>query len=101
MSYYQKHIFFCTNQRQSGKRCCGEGGEAERLRQYAKHRLKALGLHGAHRVRVNACGCLDRCEEGPMLVIYPEGIWCSYRTYKDIDDILERYILNPERNNEK
>lgn len=93
MSYYEKHIFFCTNQRQSGKRCCAEGGEAERLRQYAKHRLKALGLHGPGQVRVNACGCLDRCEEGPILVIYPEGVWYSYKTHTDIDEIIERHIM--------
>lgn len=97
MSYYEKHVFFCTNQRESGKRCCGQGGEAERLRKYAKNRLKALGIHGAGQIRVNACGCLDRCEEGPILVIYPEGTWCSYKTTQDIDEIIECYILIPQK----
>ena len=92
MSYYQTHLFFCTNQRQSGERCCGQV-ESEKLRQYAKKKLKALGRHGAGQIRVNASGCLDRCEQGPVMVVYPEGTWYSYKTYNDIDEIIETHLL--------
>lgn len=96
MAYYQSHLFFCTNQRQSGKRCCAEGN-AEELRQYAKKRLKQLGVHGPSQARANACGCLDRCNEGPVLVIYPEGIWYSYKTHQDIDEIIEKHVIGGEK----
>lgn len=96
MPYYSQHLFFCTNQRSSGKRCCAEGG-AEALREYAKKKLKKLGIHGPSQTRANACGCLDRCEEGPVLVIYPEGTWYSYKTYNDIDEIIEKHVLKGEK----
>jgi (2Fe-2S) ferredoxin len=96
MAYYTHHLFFCTNQRQSGKRCCAQG-EAEALRQYAKKKLKQLGLHGPSQARANACGCLDRCDEGPVLVIYPEGTWYSYKTYTDIDEIIEKHVIGGQK----
>ncbi|HRE32497.1 MAG TPA: (2Fe-2S) ferredoxin domain-containing protein [Candidatus Berkiella sp.] len=91
--YYQNHVFFCTNLRSSGKQCCATAG-AEELREYAKKKLKKLGLHGAGRFRVCTSGCLGRCEEGPLLVIYPDGVWYSYKTYQDIDEIIEKHLLN-------
>jgi (2Fe-2S) ferredoxin len=59
-----------------------------------KVRLKELGLQ---RVRVNLAGCLDRCELGPSLVIYPEGIWYRIESTADVDRILERHLLEGER----
>jgi len=88
MSYYRQHLFFCTNRRQNG-RCCAEGN-AEDYRNYAKQKLKREGIHGPGLCRVSASGCLGRCEEGPILVVYPEGTWHSYKTYKDIDEILNK-----------
>ena len=96
MGYYQQHLFFCTNNRASGKRCCAQSG-AEDIREYAKKALKRLGHHGAGLIRANSSGCLGRCEEGPVLVIYPEGVWYSYKTYNDIDEIIERHLLKGER----
>jgi (2Fe-2S) ferredoxin len=96
MSFYRQHLFFCTNQRASGKRCCAQG-DSEVIRQYAKKKLKALGIHCKGEVRANASGCLDRCELGPVLVIYPEGTWYSYKDYKDIDEIIERHVIGGER----
>lgn len=71
-------------------------GDAEKLRDYAKQKLKKLGLNGAGQHRINTSGCLGRCEEGPLLVIYPEGVWYSYKTYNDIDEIIEKHLLNGE-----
>lgn len=92
MSYFQKHVFFCTNQREDGQSCnnCG----AQKLRDYAKHRCKELGIHGAGQVRINSAGCLDRCAEGPVLVIYPEETWYSYVDQEDIDEIINEHLLN-------
>lgn len=92
MNYYQRHVFFCTNQRTDGKASCGDHGSAE-LRAYAKERTKALGMAGAGQVRVNIAGCMGRCEEGPVLVVYPEGVWYTYEDKADIDEIIEEHLV--------
>lgn len=89
--FYKFHIFCCTNARPEGHKrgscaCLG----AVPLRNYLKARLKELGVDGG---RVNAAGCLDRCELGPVMVIYPEGIWYNYKSFSDIDKIIEQHIL--------
>ncbi len=93
MSYYRYQLFFCNNLRASGKRCCAVGG-ADELRDYAKKRLKQLGIHQKGQCRANTCSCLDRCDEGPVLVIYPEGVWYHYENKLDIDEIIEEHIIN-------
>lgn len=64
------------------------------MRDYAKSRIKTLGLSGRGKIRVNTAGCLDRCGEGPIIVIYPEGVWYTYKTKADIDEILEEHVLH-------
>ena len=93
--YYQRHIFFCTNQRYDGRACCQEHN-AEAMRLVAKARVKALGLTGPGGVRVNKSGCLDRCELGPVAVVYPEGVWYSYETAADVEEIVDRHLVNGE-----
>lgn len=98
MDYYRHHVFFCTNQREpdaSGvvRPCCA-AKNASSLRDYAKKKVKALGLSGAGQVRVNNAGCLDRCEEGPCVVVYPEGIWYTYIDEHDVDEIVESHLKN-------
>jgi (2Fe-2S) ferredoxin len=93
MSYYQYHAFLCTNKREDGRRSCGNSGSAE-LRAYAKARIKELGLSGEGKVRVNTAGCLDRCHLGPVMVIYPEEVWYSYRSEQDVDEIIEQHFVN-------
>lgn len=97
MTYYQHHLFFCTNQRPDGaeRPSCASCGAAE-LRAYVKQRLKALGLTGQGKARVNLAGCLDRCEEGPVLVVYPEGVWYTYVDEADLDEIIEKHVLGGE-----
>jgi (2Fe-2S) ferredoxin len=89
--FYRAHVFVCTNVRPPGHKrgCCAEKG-AERLRNYMKVRAKELGLADT---RINLAGCLDRCELGPCLVVYPDGIWYQYRNEADIDEILERHLV--------
>jgi (2Fe-2S) ferredoxin len=91
MSYYRHHVFFCCNQREAGKACCNNHG-AQDIRDYAKQRVKELGLAGPGRVRVNQAGCLDRCEEGPVIVVYPEEVWYTYVDRQDVDEIIEEHL---------
>jgi (2Fe-2S) ferredoxin len=93
MSYYRRHIFFCTNQRDDGSPCC-QNHDAKAMRNYAKQRVKQLGIAGPGGVRVNTSGCLDRCSEGPIAVVYPEAVWYSYDDLEDIDEIVEEHLLN-------
>jgi len=97
MSYYKHHVFFCCNQREPGaaRGCCNDKG-ATRLRDYAKQRVKELGLAGEGKVRINQAGCLDRCELGPCAVIYPEGVWYTYVDEEDLDEIIERHLVGGE-----
>ena len=90
-SYYRHHIFFCINQRDGGRACCADCG-SEALASYAKERVKSLGLSGPGQVRVNRAGCLDRCSEGPVAVVYPEGTWYRFVDREDIDEIVESHL---------
>lgn len=93
MSYYERHVFFCCNQRDAaeGRPCCnGKGASA--MRDYAKQRVRELGMDGEGKTRVNQAGCLDRCEEGPCVVVYPEAVWYTYVDRSDIDEIIEEHL---------
>jgi (2Fe-2S) ferredoxin len=93
MSHYQRHVFFCLNERENGAACCGAHHAAD-MQAHAKARIKALGLNGAGKVRINKAGCLDRCDEGPCLVVYPEGTWYTYVDRDDIDEIVDSHLVN-------
>lgn len=94
MSHYRKHLFFCTNQRDAGaaRPSCAQCGSAE-MRAWMKSRVKDLGLAGPGDVRVNTAGCLDRCELGPVLVVYPEGTWYTYIDEQDLEEILQSDVI--------
>ena len=68
--------------------CCAEKN-AEELRDYMKARVKELGIA---KTRVNNAGCLDRCELGPTMVIYPQGVWYSCKTKADIDEVIAEHL---------
>ncbi len=93
--YYQCHVFCCTNERPEGhpRGCCAKG-ESVKLRTYLKNKAQQVGVKD---IRVNASGCLDRCEMGPVMVIYPEGIWYRYDSRADLDEILDTHILKGGR----
>ncbi len=92
MPYFEKHVFFCLNDRGEGQSCCNNFG-ATNLQKYAKDRLKRIKSSTKDRIRINRAGCLSRCDEGPVLVIYPEGVWYQYIDQTDIDEIIESHIL--------
>lgn len=93
--FFAAHLFVCCNRRPDGhaRGSCAAGG-SEKLRDYMKARAKELGIVG---IRVNSAGCLDRCELGPCLVIYPEGVWYGIKTVDDIDRILQEHVIGNGR----
>ena len=92
MGYYQYHVFFCTNQREGGAKCCNDCG-AQALRDYAKQRIKSLKLAGRNKIRINNAGCLDRCEEGPSVVVYPDGKWFKIETEEQVVEFIRETLI--------
>jgi (2Fe-2S) ferredoxin len=93
MSYYERHIFFCLNQRDSGEDACMNHA-AQAGFEHCKKRVKAEKLNGPGAVRVNKAGCLDRCAGGPVAVVYPEAVWYTYVDTADIDEIVDSHLKN-------
>jgi (2Fe-2S) ferredoxin len=93
--YFDFHVFVCVNRRPDGhaKGSCAERG-SERLRDYMKARAKELGVQ---RVRINGSACLDRCELGPVIVVYPEGIWYRIQNESDVDEVLQKHLAGRGR----
>ena len=93
--FYRQHVFFCVNEREEGHpRGCCKAKESVVLREYMKAKAKEMKLKG---VRINASGCLDRCELGPSVVVYPEGVWYTYASEADVDEIIETHLLGGGR----
>ncbi len=94
--HFDAHLFVCCNRRPDGhaRGSCAAAG-SEKLRDYMKARVKELGLNA--RIRVNSAGCLDRCELGPCLVIYPEGVWYQVRSPADVDEVLRCHLVEGGR----
>lgn len=91
MSRYRYHIFSCINKRSADdpKGSCSAKG-SERLQELFKSEVKRRGLQAE--VRANKAGCLDACEHGPVVVIYPEGVWYRIRTEQDVLDVMNHHI---------
>jgi (2Fe-2S) ferredoxin len=92
MPKFEKHIFICGNLRPPGhpRGCCDPEQKAE-LQKTFKQKLAERGLKG--KVRANQSGCLDQCEHGPNLVVYPEGVFYGRVTLADVDEIIESHII--------
>lgn len=92
MSRFERHIFICTNVRPADnpKGCCASKG-AEAIAAKFKEELHRRGLKG--RVRANKAGCLDQCELGPSIVVYPEGVWYGGVTLDDVNEIIESHVI--------
>jgi (2Fe-2S) ferredoxin len=95
MSRFQRHLFICTNERPPGhpKGCCLEKGSAD-VRALFKAELEKRGLSTI--VRANIAGCLDACEFGVSMVIYPDGIWYGGVKTEDVIEIVERTLVRGE-----
>ncbi len=91
MSYYQRHVFFCLNERDDGSACCANHNAAE-MQKHAKSRIKELDLNGEGKIRINKSGCLDRCAGGPVVVVYPDETWYTYVDQHDLDEIVDVHL---------
>lgn len=92
---YDPHIFFCLEENETapGRVCCGAKGAGDlfaHMRMFAKQ-------NGVTGIRVNRASCLDRCELGPIMVVYPEGIWYAVRTKEDVEEIVRTHIIEGRR----
>ncbi len=92
-TYYERHIFFCLNERKNGEACCARQ-QAQEGFDRCKSQVKMANLAGPGQVRVNKAGCLDRCAAGPVAVVYPEAVWYTYVDNDDIDEIVESHLKN-------
>jgi len=92
MPKFERHIFICGNVRPPGhpRGCCDPTGQAE-LEKMFKKKLAERGLKG--KVRANHAGCLDQCEHGPNLVVYPEAVWYGRVSLADVDEIVDSHIV--------
>lgn len=88
---YEQHVFLCQNVRPEDhpRGCCSARGSVELLK-YMTSQARKLGIKNA---RINPSGCLERCEMGPAMVIYPEGAWYTFQTKEDIDEILQSHLI--------
>ena len=91
--YFKHHVFFCLNQRDNGQACCATH-DADAAFNHCRVKVKDLGLTGQGQVRVNRAGCLDRCAEGPVMVVYPAGVWYTFVDHTDIDEIIQEHLIN-------
>ncbi len=89
---FKYHVFFCSNVRDNGEKCCGQFCSDE-MRDYAKKQCKNLNLN---EVRINKAGCLGRCELGPIMVVYPQNVWYTFLDKQDIDEIIENHLSKNE-----
>ncbi|MBI2435330.1 MAG: (2Fe-2S) ferredoxin domain-containing protein [Candidatus Hydrogenedentes bacterium] len=85
---YEKIVFVCTNQRAPGERVCCAGQGSIDLHAKLKELVKARGLRT--RIRVSKSGCMDRCEFGPNIMVFPDNVWYSAVTEADLEAIVEK-----------
>jgi (2Fe-2S) ferredoxin len=91
MPPFERHLFICLNQRPSDhpRGCCAAKG-SEKIKALFKEEIKKRGLKG--KIRANAAGCLDACEHGPTVVVYPEGVWYHVENAEDIREICDEHL---------
>jgi (2Fe-2S) ferredoxin len=92
MPAFEKHVFICTNTRDPGhaRGCCSAKNSAA-IRERLKELVKQRGL--AKSIRVNTAGCLDQCEHGVTVVVYPEAVWYGFVKMEDVQEILESHLI--------
>ncbi len=91
MSRFRHHVFVCTNTRDpsDARGCCSASGGEEVLGWF-KEDIQKRGLKGV--VRANKSGCLDACEFGPAVVVYPDAVWYSPKSQEEVLRIVEQHL---------
>ncbi len=92
MPEFERHVFVCINERATGhpRGCCSAKDSAS-IREALKARCKLEGL--AARVRINKSACLDQCEHGPTIVVYPEAVWYGFVKMEDVEEIVQSHLI--------
>ena len=91
--FFERHVFFCTNQRPDGhERGCCASKKSVLLRAYMKKKTKEIVTE--KKIRINSSGCLDHCEFGPTMVIYPDNIWYTCKSESDVDLVIDEHLIN-------
>lgn len=93
--HYKKHIFFCMNKKSGDKGCANLASED--IVSYAKEYMKDKNLWGEGKFRATKTGCLGRCDEGPVCVVYPEGNWYTYVDEDDVKDIIDNDLVKDKK----
>jgi (2Fe-2S) ferredoxin len=89
---FEHHLFICTNERDgSAARPSCLPRHSKRLKNAFKDAVKEAGLK--HKVRANEAGCLDQCEHGPVVVVYPEAVWYGFVQLEDVDEIVSEHLI--------
>jgi len=88
---FEKHVFICCNHREAEhpRGACDQTQSGELHKAFKK----ALSLRRIGNVRANRAGCLDQCEHGPVVVVYPEGVWYGNVHPHDAEEIVEQHII--------
>ena len=92
MPFFQRHVFVCINERPEDHprgSCLKRGGP--QVRDALKAALKQRGLTGE--IRANNAGCLDQCEDGVTVVVYPEQVWYGAVTVADVQEIVDSHLV--------
>ena len=94
MAKFERHVFICMNERDesAARPSCGPNG-GKKLKGAFKDAIKEAGLP-KHSVRANEAGCLDQCEHGPVVVVYPEAVWYGRVTPEDVDEIVTEHLVH-------
>ena len=92
--FYQRHLFFCGNQKPNGTGCGFLSSEESFS--FAKMYLQSLDMWGEGKVRTSKSGCLGRCDSGPACVVYPDGVWYTYIDEDDVREIIDKHLLGGE-----
>ncbi len=92
MPHFAQHIFICTNKRdpEHPRKSCAQKG-SEEICAVFKQELKSRGL--SKTMRANSSGCLDQCEQGPSVVIYPEQVWYKITSAEEVKEVVEQHLL--------
>lgn len=92
MAPFERHLFICTNQRPPDHpRGCCDPAASESLQKAFKKALAERGVH--RRIRANRAGCLDQCEHGPVVVVYPDAVWYGAVTQADVMEIVDAHLI--------